>query len=196
MRKGEYGEKIENMTLSIKNFGLLYPVRLRRVGKRFTPTDGFGRVMSAKRLGWPTVPSIIEGDECSDVNAQLTALIANCQRSNYSDLDTAAAVAHLMQESGWNASETAAKLGFSNAKVSRLRELLTLPEPIRDAIRAGRIPASSGADLSRIEDPHEQAALAERVASGEVTRDGLAGMVKRRRVGRMEKTSTTASRVR
>jgi hypothetical protein len=137
----------------------------------------------------------VEGDEFSDVDAQMTALIANCQRTNLSDMDTAEAVENLMRESGWNASETAGKLGFSIAKVSRLRELRTLPEPIRDAIRAGKIPPSSGVQLAGIDDPNEQAAFAERIRSGELTRDGLAGEVKRRRTKQRSDTVGGMSRV-
>lgn len=195
IRTGEHDEKIESMMQSMKSVGLLYPIRVHRMGTRYRPTDGFGRVICARRLGWTVIAGIVESDDFSDVDSQLTALIANCQRTSFSDLDTASAVENLMRESGWNASETAAKLGFSNAKVSRLRELLALPEPIRDAIRAGKISSSSGVELSRIDDPIEQAMFAAKVASGELTRDGLAGEVKRRRAPQSDKKGTAAPRI-
>jgi ParB/RepB/Spo0J family partition protein len=194
IRKETSDEKIQNLMQSMNSVGLLYPVRLRRVETRFRPTDGFGRVISGLRLGWIVIAGIIEGEEFGDVDAQMTALIANCQRSNIADLDVAAAVDNLMRESGWNASETAAKLGFSNTKVSRLRDLLTLPEPIRDAIRAGRIPASSGAELSRIKDPARQAALANEIAAGRMTRDGVSGAARAARTNHGEACSGTISR--
>ena len=85
------------------------------------------------------------------------------------------------------------KLGFSNAKVSRLLAVLSLPEAIRDQVQAGTIPASAAYELARVEDPGRQAALAEDLAGGRLTRDGLAGMAKAERNGQEQKQKANGS---
>jgi ParB family transcriptional regulator, chromosome partitioning protein len=103
-------------------------------------------------------------------------------------------VSDLIKAMGWSASDTAVKLGFSSAKVSRLLTLLTLPETIQEEIRDGRIPASSGAELSRIEDPARQAAVAGEIVAGRMTRDGVSGAAKAARNSSCQTDSSTVSR--
>ena len=90
-------------------------------------------------------------------------------------MEKAAAMERLMKATDWNGKDIAGKLGVSAAMVSRLLSLLTLPEPIRQALKQGTIPASAGFELAKIGDRAIQADLAQRLAEGKITRDGVAG---------------------
>jgi ParB-like chromosome segregation protein Spo0J len=111
-------------------------------------------------------------------------------------LNLATAVYGLMQKTGWNASTVAERLGFSNAKVSRLLAVLQLPGEIRERVHKGEIPLTSAVELAKV-GGDTQAALASQVAAGALTRDALSGTVKSQRNGRNgnENSQGGASRV-
>ena len=194
IRKTFSEEELHGLMQSMNEVGQLQPIRVRQIGNLYWPVDGGRRVLAARRAGWEEIAAIVECKDLSDAAAKQRSLISNCQKEDMPPLDIADGLHDLMEGTGWSATEAAAKLGFSNAKVSRLRDLLTLPEPIRDAIRAGKIPASSGAELSRIEDPARQAALADEIAAGRMTRDGVSGAAKAARKNHCQTGSGTVSR--
>jgi hypothetical protein len=79
-----------------------------------------------------------------------------------------------------------------------LLSLLTLPETIRQAIKAGKIPVSSGYELAKIGDPARQAELAQRMAEGKITRNDVAGSRKparRQANGKRETVSKRATAI-
>lgn len=120
-------------------------------------------------------------------------LIANCQRDGLTPCEQSDAIASLMEKTGWSQSEVAEHLGMSNATVTRLLALQVLPEPIRDQVRAGKIAASAAYELARVGDSARQQELAGQLASGKLTRDGLAGAMKASR--KREQPAKLASRV-
>lgn len=168
-------EKIERMAQSFRSTGQLQPTRSRRAGDLFAIVDGHYRTAAAKRAGFKTLATIIEEKELSEGEVIQRQLIANCQREDLTALETARAVEQLIKLTGWTAGQTAAQLGFSDAKVSGLRKLLTLPEAILVQVESGKIPASAACELARVEDPARQAELAQQMSAGRLTRDGVAG---------------------
>jgi ParB/RepB/Spo0J family partition protein len=195
IRKVISEEELYGLMQSLAEVGQLQPIRVRPSGSQFKTTDGARRVHAARKAGWDRIAAIVENNAEDEAGAKQRALIGNCQRSDLTPLDTAEAVAELMERTGWNATDTATKLGFSIAKVSRLLALLKLPDTIRRQIQDGKIPASAGADLARVEDAAQQATLAEQLAAGRLTRDGLAGVVKRRHVPPKDNRSPAAPRI-
>lgn len=167
--------KIEQMAQSFKTVGQLQPILARRDGERFVPTDGHYRLAAARHLGWKAIAAILEENPLSAGDVLTRQLIANCQRDDLTDLEIARGIERLMETTGWTASQVATNLGFSNAKVSGLRKLLTLPVGILTEVETGKISASAAAELARCDDPAEQAELAQRLAEGRLTRDGVAG---------------------
>jgi len=102
-------------------------------------------------------------------------LISNVLREALSPLDTARAIQQLIATTGWSAGQVADNLAFSNAKVTRLLALLRLPAAIIEQVEAGKISASSAYELARVNDADRQAALAQQMAAGQLTRDAAAG---------------------
>jgi ParB/RepB/Spo0J family partition protein len=168
-------ELVEQLSLGFLTVGQLQPVRARRVGDRLVIVDGHHRRAAAVQAGLKTLACILEGQELNDRDILVRQLILNVQRENLSPRERARGIAKLMELTGATAAQVAAKLGLSAATVSRSRALLALPEPILRRVEAGEIPASAAAELAAIEDPRRQAELAEQLAAGQLTRDGVRG---------------------
>lgn len=175
---------IKELAESLRQVGLQQPIRVRPDGDGFVLVDGERRYRAAQSLGWKTIQAVVEERPLDAAGALQRQLICNCQREDLTPLEKAAAIERLMRETNWTESQVASKLGFSCATVTRLLSLLQLPEALREKIAQGRIGASAGYELARINDPAQQAELAEQLIAGELTRDGLAGRAKAARRAR------------
>ena len=173
---------IAGLAKNIEEVGLEYPVLLFKDGERFGIEDGERRCRALRSLGRKTVSAIIKE---KPAEAQLLLRQCSCdfQRQDLAPLEKAAAIGRLVEATGWKGNEVAARLGVSPAMVTRLLSLLTLPEPIRQALKEGRIPASGGFELAKIEDAAIQHQLAQKLMAGEITRDGVAGARKAAKTG-------------
>jgi ParB family chromosome partitioning protein len=179
--QGADPEAEAGLTQTVREHGVIQPILVRIRDGKYELIDGGRRLAAAMRAGCKTIPAIVEEGPLSDAQSVLQQLVANCQREDCKPLDKARALRLVIEQTGWTASEVAAKLGFSNATVTRLLALLALPEPIRRQIEAGEVSSSSAYELTHIEDPAKQVEMAAKLARGELTRDGLSGAVKRGR---------------
>lgn len=154
---------------------------------RYSIITGGRRFWAMRKNGSINISAIVEKGELSKSEILIRQIIENAQREDLTPWEKAKAIDLLMKETGWNASQTASKLGFANSTVTKLLSLLSLPESIQEQLRAGELPATAAYDLSRVNDTAEQDKLAGRVASGELTRDDLSGVIKARRRNRHAK---------
>ncbi len=185
-------ESLRSLADTLAAVGQLAPIRVRKEGDLYVIVDGERRYRAAKMAGFTTIAAIIEEQDLAVAAIRHRQLVANCHET-LTPMDTANAVAELMQETGWSAAEVAAKIGMSQATISRLLTLKQLPPPIQTQIKDGKIPASAGYELSRVVDAGEQEALAAQVANG-LTRDGLTGIVKSNGTGHSRSLTEKASR--
>lgn len=174
-------ELIAGLAASLKEIGQLQPVRLLKHGDRFRIEDGERRYRASKLAGFKTIAAIIEAKQLTEADILLRQCTCDFQRADLLPMEKAVAMERLMVATGWKGNEVAARLGVSTAMVCRLLSLLALPEPIRQALKDGKIPASAGYELAKVEDPATQAELAKQLAEGKITRDGIAGARKARR---------------
>lgn len=172
-------EKIVGGAHTVSELGIQQPVRLRRDGGKLVLVDGARRLRMAAKAGLATVPAIIEEKELSDADVLYRQLVANCQREDFNPMEKARAVEQYMKKGRLTPSQAAANLGFTNVMITRLLAQLEVLEPIQRQIEAGEIPPSAAYELARITDPQKQAEFAARIAKGELTRDGLSGLVKK-----------------
>lgn len=178
IRKTIDEERVAGIMASIREVGLLYPPRLVKRGEKYLPADGCHRIVALMKLGKSSVPAFVEEKPFDEAEAIREGLIANTHRSENSPLEKGEAIDRLMKLTGWNATTVAAKLGLSNATVSRLLSLLGLPEPIREQVHRGDISLTAACELAKVENGDARAAMAADVAGGRLTRDALSGAVK------------------
>jgi ParB/RepB/Spo0J family partition protein len=175
MRKQLDEEKLAGLMQSIKEVDLIYPVRLTWEGDKLVPYDGCHRIAAFIRLGRKTIPAFIDATPLTEAEKLHRGLIANGQRVENTPIEKAEAISRLMQLNSWNAATVAAKLGVSPAMVTKLLALLNLDADVKELVQAGKLPASTGYEISRIQDAGEQRRLAAIAASGGLSRDKLHG---------------------
>jgi ParB family chromosome partitioning protein len=171
--------KISGLARSMTESGLREPIHVIPVPDgRFMLLTGGRRLRAARKAGWETIPAIIEEGQINRSETLVLQIIENVQREELTPGEKARGIDALMKETGWNASQAAAKLGLANGTVSKLLSLLSLPEELQMKIDAGELPATVGYQLSKVDNPEAREELARRAASGELTREGVRKAIK------------------
>jgi ParB/RepB/Spo0J family partition protein len=164
-------EGIRELTQSVRDHGVLQPIRLRRCGPRFEVVAGHRRLAAAGRAGLVEVPAIIV--DADDRQVALQSLIENVQREDLNPIDRGEALRHLRVTVGIKSWEEVARLiGLSRRHVYHLLNVTQLPEPIREDVRAGLITEKHGRALLRLKKcPEVQMELWQRITSHDLTGD-------------------------
>jgi ParB family chromosome partitioning protein len=167
---------IQPLVESLRNVGMLQPILVRKNESRLIVEDGSRRLLAAKFAGWTQVPVRYVDEQETASHSVQRQLIANQQREALPPTILAKGVFELMEGAKCTAKEAAALIGMST-KVGKLSRMMRLPEELLSLIDAGKIPASCGYYLSRVEDSAKQAELASQVVAGKLTRDALQRVV-------------------
>lgn len=140
--------KLKELATSIASTHLLQPIAVKREGERWViiaghrRTEAFRRLRAAasddaERNRWAEIPAL----EVAGVDAtKLAALsfIENEQRENLSLLDTATAIARMLDDKLYESIEAAATaLGKSVTRLKDLRRLASAPPILKQAIGSG-----------------------------------------------------------
>jgi len=150
--------KIQEMSESIREHGIVEPLVVRPRHGGFELIAGERRLRAARLAGLESVPAVVR--EMDDREVLEVTRIENLQREDLSALEEGAAYLRLMEEFGATQEEVARRVGKSRPAVANAIRLLQLPEAVRDELRAGRLSAGHARALCALESPIEQTALA------------------------------------
>lgn len=122
---------IGELAQSIKSSGLLQPVTVRKAAEnRYELIAGERRTMAYQKLGYDTIPAIVE--EYSDEQSLALTLIENLQRKDLNYFEEAAGIERLMQELGLNQQQISQKLGKAQSTVANKLRLLKYSAEIQN----------------------------------------------------------------
>lgn len=130
-------EELRALAESIKVHGLLQPVLVRPREDGYELVAGERRWRAAQLAGLTEIPAIVR--HCSDDELLALALIENLQREDLNPLDEAHAYKVLMEKFGLTQEAIAERIGKSRATIANTLRLLALPDPIKQALRNGKI---------------------------------------------------------
>ena len=160
-RKGFSPAELEELSLSIREHGVIQPIVVRAV--RGTPDKyeivaGERRWRAAQKAGLHDVPIVTI--DVSDTAALEIAIVENVQRSDLNAMEEARGYHALVEEFKRSAEEVAKVVGKSRSHVANMMRLTSLPNAVQDAVLANRLSAGHARALINAEDP---ATLAKRV---------------------------------
>lgn len=131
-------ESLRELADSIKEHGILQPITVEDAGVGFFYIiAGERRTRAAKLAGLETVP--VQLKKYSDQKKLEIALIENIQREDLNPIEEAEAYYQLMEISGLNQEQVAARVGKNRSTVANAVRLLKLPEDMRTALVQGTI---------------------------------------------------------
>ncbi|WP_298075100.1 ParB/RepB/Spo0J family partition protein, partial [uncultured Corynebacterium sp.] len=160
-------EALQELVHSIKEFGLMQPIVVRRAPDEDSTYElimGERRLRAAKRAGFEVIPAIVR--ETADDEMLRDALLENIHRVQLNPLEEAAAYQQLMEEFGVTQEQLAKKIGRSRPLITNMIRLLQLPVSVQRRVGAGVLSAGHARALLGLKSgAEEQEKLATRVVS-------------------------------
>lgn len=139
-------EALEELTHSIREFGVFQPVIVREITPavkagepRYELIMGERRFRASGRAGLEDIPAIIRST--ADEHMLRDALLENLHRAQLNPLEEASAYQQLLSDFGITQEQLAERIGRSRPQISNTIRLLKLPEPVQARVAAGVLSA-------------------------------------------------------
>ena len=149
-------EGLEELSRSIKDYGILNPLSVRLRGSRYELVAGERRLRAARLAGLREVPCILLDVNMED--ASLIALVENLQRRDLDFIEEANGINQLIRMFGMSQEEAARRIGKSQSAVANKLRLLRLPPDVLEALRQNGLTERHGRALLRLPDGERQRA--------------------------------------
>jgi len=149
-------ESLDELAESIKKFGVIQPILVRRLDKeeKYEIIAGERRYKAAKKLGMDMIPSIVSKD-VDDISSLELALIENIHREDLSPIELSHTFKQLIEEFHITHEELSEKIGKSRTAITNLLRLLTLPLEVQKLLDERKVDvghARAIAGLKKMED--------------------------------------------
>ena len=158
---------IKELAASIKEYGVIQPIILKRNGDRYVIVAGERRFRASKVAGLKSIPAIVR--EYTENQVKEIALLENIQREDLNPVETARAMKELLSTYGWTQEVLADKLGKSRPVVANYVRILSLQPEVLQLIESGKLSAGHARSLVVVEDPEVQIRLARQAVSKKIT---------------------------
>ncbi len=159
-------EKVNELAQSIKTYGLLQPIVVRKVNDRYEIVAGERRYLALKRLNRETIKAIIK--DYTDSQMAALAMIENLQRENLNIIEEAMGYKKLIDEFNLTQEALAQRLGKSQSTIANKVRLIRLPENVKKALGKDMITERHARCLLKLEDQEKQNLILD-----EILREGL-----------------------
>lgn len=154
-------EKLQELAASIKEFGVVQPVVVRKKGRSYELVAGERRLRAAGLAGLTKVPAIVK--DYDDAKMMEIALIENIQRHDLNPIEEAQGLRRLMQEFKLTQEQTAEKVGRSRSAVTNILRLLNLPEQVQKQIINGVLTMGQAKQLLGLPKTEQMCEVAEAI---------------------------------
>ncbi|HHV46448.1 MAG TPA: ParB/RepB/Spo0J family partition protein [Tissierellia bacterium] len=160
-RKEFEKESLEELRDSIKKYGIIQPIVVRKISGKYEIIAGERRWRAAKEANLDKVPCIIK--EVDDMEAIKIALIENIQRQDLNPIEEANAFKALMDNFSLTQEEVAEAVGKSRSYIANTIRLLNLDKEILDYVSQGKISAGHGKALLSVKNKKERLDIAKAI---------------------------------
>lgn len=153
-RKDFNEESIGELADSIKRYGVLQPLLVKKSGDHYEIVAGERRWRAAKEAGLREVPVVIK--EYTKQQAMEIALIENVQREDLNPIEEAQAYQQLMQEFELTQEEIAGRVSRSRTAITNCMRLLKLDKRVQDMLIQGQLSSGHARALLALENQDAQ----------------------------------------
>lgn len=177
-RKTFNEETLRELATSIKEYGVVQPVIVKKSIKGYELIAGERRCKASRMAGLTEIPAIIK--DFTDQEMMEIALIENIQREDLNPIDEAKSVMNIIKLRGMTQEEFAIKFGKSRSYITNLLGLLNLPDNIQTMLINKELSTSHARVLSKLEDNSQIDELATKVINENLNVRDLEALVTNR----------------
>lgn len=147
-------EALEELSESIKEYGLIQPIVVTQKDGYYSIIAGERRWRASKLAGMEEIPAIIREDD-EKKNTEI-ALIENLQREDLNAYEKAFAIKNLMTSYGLRQEDVAKKLGKSRSAIANSVRILNLEPRVLELAKEGKLTEGHCKALLAIANPEKQ----------------------------------------
>jgi len=146
---------LEELCESIKQYGVIQPINVRRItNNSYELVAGERRLRAATMAGLKEIPSIVINVDDND--SAVMALIENLQREDLTYLEEAEGYNHLISEHGFTQEELAQKIGKSQSTIANKIRLLKLSPLVKKILLDNNLTERHARALLKLHDEQLQ----------------------------------------
>lgn len=169
---------LEELAASLKTYGMIQPVVVKRTGDYYELIAGERRWRAAKIAGMQKIPVVIR--EWAESEAFEAALVENLQREDLNPIEEAESYQRLQEEFSLSQEQIAEKVGKSRSAVTNSLRLLQLDPRVRNFVVENKLAGGHARTLLAITDGDTQFDLAEQVIEEGLSVRAVEALVKNR----------------
>lgn len=155
-RKNFNNDTIIELSQSIKEYGLIQPISVRKNGSSFYElVAGERRLRASQLAGLSEIPAIVV--DMSDTESAVLALIENLQREDLGFFEEAEGYYNLVKEHGFTQEELARRIGKKQSTIANKLRILKLSDEVKESISKGGLTERHARALLRL--PQEEIQL-------------------------------------
>lgn len=129
-------EALEELALSIRTFGLIQPITVRKKSdNRYQIISGERRFKACRMTGMTMVPAYIR--DANDQGMLEMAIVENIQRENLDPIEVAMSYQRLIDECSLTQEQMADRVGKKRVSVTNYLRLLKLPAKVQHDLKVG-----------------------------------------------------------
>jgi ParB family chromosome partitioning protein len=193
-------ERLAELADSIKMYGVLQPIVVRRYNDGYQLVTGERRWRASQLAGLRVVPAVVR--DYSDTEMTAVALVENLQRENLNPIEEAIAYRRLIDEFGYTQEEVSRKVGKSRPFIANTVRLLNLPTAVQEYVSRGTMTPGQVRPLLVLPTPQMQIEAANEVVNRALTARGAEELArnwnakKTRRIARRDRHAPSKAEMR
>lgn len=160
-RKTFQNNELEELSSSIREFGVIQPIIVKKQGSQYHLIAGERRIRASILAGLDKIPAICR--EADEKEMALIAIVENVQREDLNYIEEALAYKSLMDDYGLGQAEIAKRVGKQQSTISNKIRLLSLPDEIRYALTENRLSERHARALLRIQDGEQRKKILDKI---------------------------------
>lgn len=153
-RKNFNEDELKDLASSIKKYGIIQPLLLKKTKDKYEIIAGERRFRAAGMAGLDKVPAIVK--DISDDESSRIAIIENIQRKDLNPVEEAMSYRHLLDSQALTQKELADEIGKSRQYIGNTIRLLNLDPRVLKLLEEEKISTSHGKKLLSIKDGDKQ----------------------------------------
>ena len=160
-------DEIAELSLSIKENGVIQPLIVAEVDGKYELIAGERRLRASKLAGLPAVPVVVK--RATDREKVVMAIIENVQRSDLNCVEEALAYYQLMEDYKLTQEEVAKKIGKDRSTIANFLRILKLPREVVDMIQKDLLSFGHAKVLASLKDREKCLRVANEVVANKLS---------------------------
>lgn len=167
-RKTFSKRSLEELSQSIKAYGIIQPISVRKISDNsYELVAGERRLRAAELANLEKVPAIVL--DMKDQDSAVLALIENLQREDLNFLEEAEGYYNLINDHGFTQQELAEKVGKNQSTIANKLRILRLPDEVKKMLIENGLTERHARALLKLPDKELQIEVLNKVIKNDLT---------------------------